>query len=235
MRILRPKRHGLLTPGQVAVLEAFIAFPDSSCFYLTGGTALAEFYLGHRRSFDLDLFTGEEGLVLPFSKVFENQLEEAGFGVRVVRRLESFAEFLVEARGEEVRVQLGYDSPFRLAPLEETPLGKVNDFVDLAVDKLLAFFGRAEPRDAVDLFFLLKVVKLEELIGLARKKDPGFDPYWLARALKRVEDFPDQRERWPVETVLSWEPGEVKARFSAHADEILDSIRRGKFRIGGEG
>jgi len=50
-----------------------------------------------------------------------------------------------------------------------------------------------------------------------------------------VEDFPDQRERWPVETVLSWEPGEVKAQFSAHADEILDSIRRGKFRIGGEG
>jgi len=34
-------------------------------FYLTGGTALAEFYLAHRKSFDLDIFTTEKGIIIP--------------------------------------------------------------------------------------------------------------------------------------------------------------------------
>jgi predicted nucleotidyltransferase component of viral defense system len=31
----------------------------------------------------------------------------------------------------------------------------VNGYLDQCVDKLLAYFGRAEPRDAVDLYFIL--------------------------------------------------------------------------------
>jgi len=227
VRTLRPKRYGLLTPGQVAILKAFVEIPDSHHFFLTGGTALAEFYLGHRRSFDLDLFAGEGGLVYHFSRLLENRLPAAGLEVQPVRRLESFAEFIIKAGGEEVRVQLAYDSPLRFTPPEKTSLGKVNDFTDLAVDKLLAFFGRAEPRDTVDLFFLLKEVKLEELMELAPKKDPGFDPYWLARAFQRVQDFPDQQERWPVEMVAPWDPREIKVQFARLAQSILADLRKG--------
>ncbi|MCR4391874.1 MAG: nucleotidyl transferase AbiEii/AbiGii toxin family protein [Candidatus Acetothermia bacterium] len=197
-------------------------------FFLTGGTALAEFYLGHRRSFALDLFTAEEGLVLPFSRLFENQLGDAGFEVRTVRRRASFAEFTVKIGAEEVRVQLAYDSPFRFHPPEEAAFVRVNDFVDLAVDKFLAFFGRAEPRDAVDLFFLLREPELKGLMELARRKDPGFDPYWLAQAFQRVEEFPDEPERWPVEMVASWDPQEIKARFTCLARSILEGIQKGE-------
>ena len=62
---------GIITAVQKALLTTFSALGDSRHFYLTGGTALAEFYLGHRRSFDLDLFTAEDRLVLPFSRVLE--------------------------------------------------------------------------------------------------------------------------------------------------------------------
>jgi len=227
VRILKPTDHGLLTPGQISVLKTFAKLPDSDRFFLTGGTALAEFYLGHRRSFDLDLFTSEEGLILPFSHVFERGLKGAGLQVQIVRRLATFVEFTVKAADEEVRVQLAYDSPFRFRPPEETPLGKVNDFQDLAVDKLLAFFGRAEPRDAVDLFFLLKVVSLEELMGLASQKDSGFDPYWLARAFQRVQGFPDEPERWPVEMRVPWDPREIKTLFAHLAQTVLADLRRG--------
>ncbi len=54
------RRKGLLTPLQTAFLVTFATLPDQAQFYLTGGTALAEFYLGHRLSFDLDLFTTRE-------------------------------------------------------------------------------------------------------------------------------------------------------------------------------
>ena len=37
---------GLLTATQEAFLRLFATLPDQERFYLTGGTALAEFYLG---------------------------------------------------------------------------------------------------------------------------------------------------------------------------------------------
>jgi len=58
---------GLLTPIQRTFISAFSTLPDQVQFYLAGGTALAEYYLGHRLSFDLDFFTAELPLFLPQS------------------------------------------------------------------------------------------------------------------------------------------------------------------------
>ncbi len=142
-----PHSRGVLTEAQKEILKAFQQLPDAEHFYLTGGTALAEFYLGHRRSFDLDLFTTEQRLVVPFSRIAEVSFAQKSFSVTVIRRLEILAELELGWKEETVRVQFAYDSPYRLAPPVETPLVRVNDFQDLVVDKLLAFFGRAEPRD----------------------------------------------------------------------------------------
>ena len=65
--MLEPKA-AVLTPFQKKVLEFFAGLKDSQYFFLTGGMALAEFYLGHRKSFDLDMFTSEKELILPFSR-----------------------------------------------------------------------------------------------------------------------------------------------------------------------
>lgn len=53
-------RNKILTENQIAFLEQikkseFLA----KNFYLTGGTALAAFYLHHRYSEDLDFFSGK--------------------------------------------------------------------------------------------------------------------------------------------------------------------------------
>ena len=66
----------------------------------------------------------------------------------------------------------------------------VNDFQDIQTDKLLAFFGRAEPRDAIDLYFLLKKTSFEVLANLASQKDTGFDLYWFSISLNRTALFP---------------------------------------------
>jgi predicted nucleotidyltransferase component of viral defense system len=154
---------GVISPEQKAVAEAFSRIPDSTRFYLTGGTALAEFYFGHRRSYDLDFFTGDSGLVLPFSRQLESSLSGSGIAVRPIRRLNSFAEFSCACCGTETRLQLAYDSPFRFGPPEETDLGVlVNDYQDLAIDKLMAFFGRCTHRDTVDLFLILQKEKTDE-------------------------------------------------------------------------
>lgn len=225
MQARTPQSRGLLTRAQQEILKAFQLLPDAQRFYLTGGTALAEFYLGHRRSYDLDLFTTEQGVIVPFSRATEQQFASR-FDVRVVRRLESFAEFELAWQEETVRVHLAYDSPYRFAPPHETPLGRVSGFQDLVVDKLLAFFGRAEPRDAVDLSAILETEDVGELTRLAIKKDPGFDLYWFAQALQRTQGFPDELERWPVELVYPIDPKQLKQRFQEMALEIMARLQR---------
>jgi len=217
---------GTLSEIQKRIVGSFQKGSDASYFYLTGGTALAEFYLGHRKSYDLDLFTAEEGLILPFSRIVADRLQYDGLQVNVIRRFSSYVEFEVAYENEKTKVQLAYDSPFRFEEPVDSELGiKINDYKDIVVDKFLAFFGRAEPRDAVDLFFILKKETIEDIAELAAKKDPGFDLYWLAVALRKVKDFPDEIARWPVEMLVEINARELKIQFSGIALEILENLK----------
>jgi hypothetical protein len=221
------KSKGIITDLQREILIIFSEIRDSKMFYLTGGTALAEFYLGHRKSFDLDIFTTEKGLIIPFSYAFEQELKK-NFLVKVVRRYETFVEFEVSAKGDSTKVQLAYDSPFRFENPVDSDIGvKVNDYTDLIVDKLLAFFGRAEPRDAIDLFFILKTEDFWKLIELAKQKDPGFDLYWLAIALHKIKNFPNDLKDWPVEIIKKVDIKELKNLLLNLSREIIDKIKMG--------
>ena len=217
--------HHLLTPLQLAFLQVFTSIPDQNQFYLTGGTALAEFFLGHRLSYDLDLFTSEDGLIQPVSYQVERLVAENNLKLEVIRRFTTYVEFLISDDNESLKVDLALDSPFRFQPPMVSPLGIwVNNFVDLCVDKLLAYYGRAEPRDAVDLFFILEYQTLEALVEKAKQKDPGFDLYWFAVALNQSGNFPDESEHWPVKMLQEWDPKKVKRLFYNLAIEIMENL-----------
>lgn len=222
-----PQPHGLLTALQKKFLQVFAELPDNDQFYLTGGTALAEFYLGHRLSFDLDFFTGIDGLVQPVSYQLETLTRSHDLSIQVVRRFATFVEFQIADDQETLKIDLALDSPFRLyPPILCEPGIRVNHFTDLCVDKLLAYFGRAEPRDAVDLYFILQSQSPESLMKLAAQKDPGFDLYWFAIALNRCLDFPDEPERWPVKMLVDWSPGEIKAVFQNWSIRLMESLNK---------
>jgi hypothetical protein len=92
-----------LSPFQRELLEAF--FLRAPAFYLTGGAALAGFYLGHRRTEDLDLFTTEDAL-----DSGERALQEAADALGAsVERLQTSPDFrrrLVRRSGESLVVDL---------------------------------------------------------------------------------------------------------------------------------
>ena len=216
------KGKGILSDFQKAFLHLFSSLPDQECFYLTGGTALAEYYLAHRLSYDLDLFTSEADLILPFSYRVEQAAQNAGLQVKIVRRFASFVEFEIKQGNNTLKIDLALDSPFRFAPADLGDSGvMINDFQDMQTDKTLAFFGRAEPRDAIDLYFLLQNTTFEELAELARQKDTGFDLYWFAVALNRTANLPDEIERWPVKMLLNFDPVLLKRSFQSLAMNIL--------------
>jgi predicted nucleotidyltransferase component of viral defense system len=220
------KSKGIITDLQKEILLIFSKLPDSEMFYLTGGTALAEFFLGHRRSFDLDIFTTEKELIIPFSYTLENEVGKRGI-LKVIRRFKTIVEFEVSDKEKSTRIQLACDSPFRLGKPLDSDIGvKVNDYEDLIVDKLLAFFGRAEPRDAIDLFFILKTEDFWRMVELAKQKDPGFDLYWLALALHKVKEFPDDINDWPVEMIKEINIKELKNLFLNLSKEIMAKIKK---------
>lgn len=208
-------------------MEILASLPDKENFYLAGGTALAEYYLGHRLSFDLDYFTGTENLVLPLSYQIETACQKRGLSLKVVRRFSTFVELLVEKGDESLKIDLALDSPYRLEPPVISRQGiYVNDYSDLRVDKLLAYFGRSEPRDAADLYFIMQKEPLDPLLEQAAQKDTGFDPYWFAIALNRCENFPDEIERWPVKMLQPLDPRVLKRTFLDLAVKLLDKATK---------
>jgi len=222
------KGKGIITRLQRKLLQDIASFQDTKHFYLAGGTALAEFYLGHRRSYDLDLFTAETGLVIHFSRALEKNLgSQSDYLIKPVRRFESFVELEAEGYGEKVQIHLACDSPFRWGnPLKSEYGVNVNDYQDLIVDKVLAFFGRWTQRDAVDLFEIMRKEEIEPLLDMAKEKDPGFDLYWFAAALVEVDRYPDDIAKWPVDLVLEIDAKILKQTFLQLSREIMDRIKQ---------
>jgi hypothetical protein len=77
----------------------------------------------------------------------------------------------------------------------------------------------------VELFFILRKESIEDLAELAAKKDPCFDLYWPAVALRKVKDFPDEITRWPVEMLVEVNIRELKAQFSRIALKVLENLK----------
>jgi hypothetical protein len=222
------KGKDIISPLQKRLLHDIASLQDTKHFYLAGGTALAEFYLGHRRSYDLDLFTVEADLVFHFSRTLEKSLgSQSDYLVRPIRRFESFVELEAEGYGEKVQVHLAYDSPFRWGePLQSEYGVNVNDYQDLVVDKVLAFFGRWTQRDAVDLFEIMRKEEIDPLLDMAKEKDPGFDLYWFAAALVEVEKYPDDIAKWPVDLIVEIDAKLLKESFLELSHEIMDRIKQ---------
>jgi len=218
---------GIITNLQREIIENFIKLKESNEFYLTGGTALSDFFLAHRRSFDLDIFTREKELILPFSYILEEEFKK-NFDIKILRRHETFLNYQIKKGRDETRIHIALDCPYRFENPKDSNLGiKVNNYKDLIVDKLLTFFGRAEYRDAVDLFFILKENDFWQLANLAKEKDPGFDLYWLAISLNKVKEFPERIEDWFVEMIREVSVEDIKNLFSSLAKEIMNKIKFG--------
>ena len=217
----------LLTPFQKKILKAFTAIEESTAFYLTGGTALSVFYLAHRLSEDFDLFTSDQPLISIVARKFTSKLETLGIEVREIRNFSSFWEAIASEGDESFKIQLAYDSPFVLEqPIEKDDL-RIHSFADIAAGKLLALFGRAEERDFIDVYFIVKHggISLERLIELAKTKDPGLDEYYLAIAFAQSEKLPDDAAQLKVNLLTPIDLKELKTFFAAQAVELLEKRR----------
>ena len=159
-----------LTPAQKQTLKLVANELGLADFYLTGGTALAAFYLKHRISDDLDFFNFGE-----FDKMFlEGFIKKlkADLNAKSVRfeRLydRNMCFFLIDS--EELKVEFT-KYPFHQLdkPLLKDGL-KIDSLRDIAANKFMAMLDRFDPKDFVDLYFLLKRFNLRSIRKDAEKK-----------------------------------------------------------------
>ncbi len=173
----------MLSRLQEQVAGIIAGLNEAEGFALAGGAALILRGVVERSTRDLDFFGLTTTAVDMLVPAVEAALRAAGLTVEHVQRSPGFARLLVELDGEVTEVDIAADArlfaaqPGRLAP---TLSGE-----ELAVDKVLAIFGRAEARDFEDLMALEPRYGFDRLCELAAEKDRGFLPEVLAEMLGR--------------------------------------------------
>lgn len=185
---MEPKTLKILTPLQKEVLKGLFEV-DDICrhFYLTGGTALSAFHLFHRYSDDLDLFTHSIELE-SIERVMEDQFRKMGLTFAKEKGSPTFRRYKV---GDELQVDVVRDIDYRVgAPLLIDGI-MIDTKKNIAVNKVTAMLGRLEPKDYVDLYFLLKDGEFDifELITLGQNKDGGLEPFLWTKIIADAETF----------------------------------------------
>jgi Nucleotidyl transferase AbiEii toxin, Type IV TA system len=175
----------VLTPLQREVAEIIAGLNAAAGFGLAGGAALIVRGDVDRRTQDLDFFGLQNSDVQRLLPEAEKALEAAGLHVRRVREGTGFVRLAVERGAEVTEVDLAADA--RLFPLEIQGGLPVLNSTELAVDKVLAIFGRAEARDFVDLAAVVDQHGLDVLFRLAAEKDPGFSIDVFSEMLQRFD------------------------------------------------
>lgn len=211
-----------LTPLQQTFLQRFFDSASGQRFFLTGGTCLAAFYLHHRQSDDLDLFTLDD-LALPEADILVPQLAtELDCRIGRARRTEHFRQFLLEpAQGPPLQVDLVRDFGPQYGQHTDVSGVIIDSIENIGANKLTAILGRTEPKDYVDLYFILQAgYDFDDLMTKAQQKDLGLQPFFMAGALLQVQSL----ARLPL-TVPPLVMADLQAFMVALADRLLDNIR----------
>jgi predicted nucleotidyltransferase component of viral defense system len=183
-------------------------------FYLTGGTALAAYYLHHRASDDLDFFCFADIDSITIKSVAEKIGETLGASRVRFSRLYDRNQFFYETGDEEYKVEFTkYPFP-QLHPPEIFDGLRVDSEFDIAVNKLMTILDRFDPKDFVDLYFLLSRFSLPDLRqGVEKKFRVTIDPVFLGSALtnvKRVKALPRMITPLSVEQLIDFFAAEAK-------------------------
>jgi len=185
----------ILTPQQLNFLELVGREKQiTQRFYLTGGTALSEFYLQHRLSYDLDFFCENEEVEPDIVEAFLKKISPKLSVVKIKKGqfLGLFNYILVYKNGQELKVDFSYYPFPRIAKGLKYKNIEIDSLYDIAVNKLHTIFMKPRNRDYLDLYFILKNENytLDKLIIDAKTKfDWHIDRINLASQLLRVKEL----------------------------------------------
>jgi len=198
MEPLKEDKEYYASPRHRGVLQGLLAHPDiASSFFLTGGTALSVFYLRHRISDDLDLFTLEYVSLSELDPWIRTRWKDS---CSKIKEGPDFLSFLIdETKVEFVHDPLSNGDDRPVVKFENGRRLKVDNLRNIVSNKLGAMVSRQEPKDFVDFYFLTKLhpgLDMDLAWQDARRKDAIFDDppttaFQLEEGLVLIREKPD--------------------------------------------
>ena len=206
---------------EVAAVALRAAAPHG--FALGGGNALIAHGIIDRFTQDVDVFSDEQGGVEAAADAVEVALREAGFGTERRDKSggladvfygmgEGLAEWIITGPdGDQMMLQMAYFDRARRPVI--MAVGPVLDLEDVIGGKVCALASRIEPRDYVDTAAALEHYSVEQMIGFARRLDPGLTDRDFADAVQRLDQWGDGV--FAPFGLGSKDVAELRARFAA--------------------
>ena len=165
---------------------------------MTGDAALAGFYLGHRTTADIDLFTLENEIESG-ARLVAAVAKSVGTNIEPIQTSPDFRRVLIKRVDESIVVDLVREYVFQIDTKKKVINGiRIDSPEEILANKLCALLSRSEIRDLVDVRQLELIgIKFNTALEFAAKKDTGFSPAQLAWVLSQITvgdnaAFPDQ-------------------------------------------
>ncbi|EKE04923.1 MAG: hypothetical protein ACD_19C00429G0083 [uncultured bacterium] len=174
-------------------LEEFFSENLAPDFYLTGGTALSRFYLHHRLSDDIDLFTQNQKI--DFSHVNSLVLRILDkLKLKIIKQVntDTFLQYITKSKnGNTLKIDFVKEIPVHFGEFKMKGKVRIDSLENIGSNKVLTIFGRRDAKDFIDLYFILQKTKLEfdHFYNLAIQKDLGLSEFYLANSMRQIEDI----------------------------------------------
>jgi len=169
-----------ILPSTLGLLRKLQSIEVFNSMRLVGGTALA-LQLGHRISVDLDFF----GYNITEDFIFIiNEIKSKGCKIELIRQSSS----ILIANIDNIKVDI-VNYPYNWidkARVEDEIILATNK--DIAAMKLAAITNRGTKKDFIDLYFLLNIYSLSEMISFYKEKYDDGSVFMLVKSLSYFDD-----------------------------------------------
>ncbi len=178
-------------------------------FYLTGGTALSAFYLHHRYSEDIDLFSEEEFKIEPIASFIKKVQKKVGASsVDYQQFMSLYTFFLRWDNKEPLKIDFNYYPFGRIERGMKYHDLSVDSVYDVAVNKVHTIVMKPRSRDFIDIYFIVKQYdySFPDLLAAAKIKfDWHLDLMQLGSRLLEALDVKDYPRMIEEVTEREWQ------------------------------
>jgi hypothetical protein len=170
----------VIAPDTFNLIVELQQIKELESFYLVRGTALA-LKLGHRNSIDIDLFTQSE-----FDTDFILDLLRDKFNLEINKTFRNgILCYINDIKVDFIR----HNYPFVNEPVHEESIIYLS-LEDIAAMKVHAISNSGKRlKDFIDLYFLLEMFSLNDILKFYSIKYPDFNPVIPVRAINYFEDI----------------------------------------------
>jgi predicted nucleotidyltransferase component of viral defense system len=187
---------------------------------------LAEFYLHHRRSEDIDLFSENSEVNQSVTGAFLKKISPK-LNIKKIELSQFFGLFsyiLTYTDNQKLKIDFNYYPFLRIEKGMKLGNLQIDSLIDIAANKVHTLFIKPRNRDYIDLFFIFKHggMDLNQLILLAKAKfDWDIDKMNLANQFIRIKDI--QKEDFP-KVLVPFNTNEMEEFFLTLAKDLKKDI-----------